>query len=105
VPAQPESGYDGTREFLPCDGTGTWLLDRDGDHEDAGDGGFEGDADAGDGGHEGDAEAPDGVVVRLDGCGDETFWTIGGTADRPELYVHFGDPDDGDLRVLTQRPR
>ncbi|MFD5075621.1 hypothetical protein [Streptomyces sp. NPDC058371] len=94
VPAQPESEYDGTRDFLLCDGTGSWLLDRDGDREDAGDGD-----------REGDAEVPDGVAVRLGGCGDETFWTIGGTADRPELYVRFGDPDDGDLRVLTQRPR
>jgi hypothetical protein len=94
VPAQPEFAYDGTREFLPCDGTGTWLPDRDGGHEDEGGGG-----------QEGDAGAPDGVVVSLGGCGDETFWTIGGTADRPELYVRFGDPDDGDLRVLTQRPR
>ncbi|MFF4162524.1 hypothetical protein [Streptomyces sp. NPDC001741] len=29
-------------------------------------------------------------------------WTVGGTEERPELYVLFGDPDVGDVRVLTR---
>ncbi|MET9255639.1 hypothetical protein [Streptomyces sp. NPDC003717] len=49
------------------------------------------------GGHRAD------IVVRLAGdCGLDTHWTIGGTADSPELFVLFGDPDAGDLRILTR---
>lgn len=65
--------------FAVCDGTGTWLLDDKGGHDRAG------------------------VVVRLDGgCGQETYWRIGGTGSEPELFVPFGDPDAPDLRILTQ---
>jgi hypothetical protein len=71
-----------------CDGTGTWSLDMEGREE----------LWSGQG-----AEDRDGVVVRLDGgCGEQTYWTIGGTEREPELFVLFGDPDAGDLRILKQ---
>ncbi|GGV76857.1 hypothetical protein GCM10010294_43540 [Streptomyces griseoloalbus] len=67
-------------DFVVCEGSGTWspdTPDRAGER--------------------------DGVLLSLDGdCGRETVWTIGGTADDPELFVLFGDPDAGDLRVLTR---
>ncbi len=70
----------GTRDFVVCGGDGTWRLDapeRQGER--------------------------DGVLLRLDrDCGRETVWTIGGTADEPELFVLFGDPDAGDVRILTR---
>ncbi|MER6343581.1 hypothetical protein ACWC10_18345 [Streptomyces sp. NPDC001595] len=44
----------------------------------------------------------DGVLVRLGGCGGETFWMIGGTAREPELAVVLGDPDAGDVRILER---
>jgi hypothetical protein len=88
LPAQPEFEYEGTREFIPCGGVGTWFLDRMGRYDTYG------------------GEGPsvrDGVVVRLGGgCGADTSWTIGGTEDEPELYVLFGDPDAGELRILTR---
>ncbi|MFJ8083538.1 hypothetical protein ACIQ6Y_23390 [Streptomyces sp. NPDC096205] len=87
LPAQPE--FDASADFSVCDGTGTWELDTEGRHDTYG------------------GEAPnarDGVVVRLDGgCGQETYWTIAGTERRPELFVVFGDPDSGELRVLERR--
>lgn len=62
--------------FAVCDGTGTWHPER---------------------------ENRDAVAVRPGGgCGQQTNWTIGGTKDRPELFVLFGDPDAGDLRILTR---
>jgi hypothetical protein len=61
-----------------CDGTGTWEPDADSDER-------------------------DGVVVRLDGdCGQETRWSVSGTAHAPELFVLFGDPDAGELRILKR---
>ncbi|MFF1721900.1 hypothetical protein [Streptomyces sviceus] len=75
--------------FDVCDGTGTWLLD-------------------GKGGHDPYANGPEGrpgVVVRpAGGCGQETYWRIGGTESEPELFVPFGDPDAPDLRILKQAP-
>ncbi|MEU9913526.1 hypothetical protein [Streptomyces sp. NPDC051001] len=45
----------------------------------------------------------DGVGLRVDGgCGAPTLWTIGGTEREPELFVLFGDPDAGALRILTR---
>ncbi|WP_328872109.1 hypothetical protein OHT76_19425 [Streptomyces sp. NBC_00287] len=69
--------------FALCDGTGTWSLKREDGNWDRG-----------------------GVAVRLDGgCGQDTYWVIGGTEQDPELFVLFGDPDAGDLRILKpQRP-
>lgn len=78
--------------FAVCDGTGTWLLDDKGAHDPYA--------------HDPYGDGPEGragVVVRLDGgCGQETYWRIGGTESEPELFVPFGDPDAPDLRILTQ---
>ncbi|MEU9351644.1 hypothetical protein AB0D65_11670 [Streptomyces griseoloalbus] len=81
LPAQGTSGESpDAQDFVVCEGAGTWRL---GTPERAGE--------------------RDGVLLRLDGgCGRETVWTIGGTADAPELFVLFGDPDAGDLRILTR---
>lgn len=78
LPAEPEFGFRErtTRDFVVCDGSGTWSLDRKG---------------------------RDSVLVRLgEGCGQDTYWTIGGTEQEPELFVRFGDPDGGELRILTR---
>ncbi|MDQ0404531.1 hypothetical protein [Streptomyces sp. DSM 40167] len=80
VPAHDDVDEEG--DFSLCDGTGTWTFEQDsrlpGSHR-------------------------DGVLVRLDGeCGQETHWTIGGTERNPELFVLFGDPDAGELRILTR---
>ncbi|MET9829614.1 hypothetical protein ABZ078_09920 [Streptomyces sp. NPDC006385] len=86
VPLQPRI-YDDSADppdpvLVRCDGTGTWDLRTDDPY--------------------GDSER-DGVLVRLrGGCGDETYWTVGGTADEPELFVRFGDPDAPDLRILRR---
>ncbi|ELS54081.1 hypothetical protein [Streptomyces viridochromogenes] len=86
VPAQPEY-YDDSADppdpvFTRCDGTGSWdrrSNDPDGSSE------------------------RDGVLVRLrGGCGDDTYWMIGGTAAEPELFVLFGDPDAAELRILKR---
>ncbi|MFC8347766.1 hypothetical protein [Streptomyces sp. NPDC057280] len=76
-------------EYVRCDGTGTWSVDRDGSD----------DAYLGEG-----PGVRDGVVVRLHGgCDEQTYWTIGGTEREPELFVLFGDPDAGDLRILKKK--
>ncbi|MFH9468252.1 hypothetical protein ACH4LT_13285 [Streptomyces clavifer] len=62
-----------------CDGTGTWSYAP------------------GDGAVRGTVS----FVVFGDGCPLDT-WTVGGTAERPELYALFGDPDGGDVRVLVR---
>ncbi|MGW7261880.1 hypothetical protein [Streptomyces sp. NPDC054842] len=88
LPAEPDSADFEREDLTTCDGTGTWLLDRDGRH----------DFSPGDG-----PEERDGVLVHVrGGCGDDTFWTIGGTEAEPELFVRFGDPDAGDLRILKR---
>jgi hypothetical protein len=75
VPAQPD--FETDADYTRCSGTGTWTRDRYGDRES--------------------------VLVRLDGdCGEETHWTISGTEHDPELFALFGDPDAGDLRILTR---
>ncbi|MFE2299577.1 hypothetical protein ACFXAW_15405 [Streptomyces sp. NPDC059445] len=89
VPAQPEFGDVTTKEFTRCDGAGTWFLDTAGRYDPYADGP--------------DSERRDGVVVRVGDCGHDTYWTIGGTEAHPELFVLFGDPDAGDLRILRQR--
>ncbi|MFE4665294.1 hypothetical protein ACFRI7_14480 [Streptomyces sp. NPDC056716] len=94
LPAEPgldidaDSGISvGRTEFVRCAGAGTWLLDREGRHDTSGGA---------------SAAARDGVVVRLDStCGQDTYWTIGGTEREPELFVRFGDPDAGELRILV----
>jgi hypothetical protein len=87
VAAEPGDRDPVTTEFAVCGGTGTWFLDTDGVHDHYSENG---------------PGARDGVVVTVPGCGDATFWTIGGSEDEPELYVLFGDPDSGDLRRLTR---
>ncbi|MEU4983279.1 hypothetical protein [Streptomyces sp. NPDC021969] len=75
VPSQTDFGT--YRDYTRCSGTGTWARGLYGDR--------------------------DGVVVRLDGdCGEETFWTISGSERSPELFALFGDPDAGDLMILTR---
>jgi hypothetical protein len=90
LPAEEELGSgDPYAEppFAVCDGTGTWLLDNKGGHDPYGDG----------------SEGRAGVLVRLGGgCGQETYWRIGGTEAEPELFVPFGDPDAPDLWILTK---
>ncbi|AKZ60362.1 putative integral membrane protein [Streptomyces ambofaciens ATCC 23877] len=81
VPAHNDADEDG--DFTLCDGTGRWTREEESDVRDT---------------------DRDGVLVRLDSaCGQETYWTIGGTERNPELFVRFGDPDDGELRILTRR--
>jgi hypothetical protein len=89
LPAQPEFEDVATKEFTRCDGTGTWFLDTAGRYDPYADGST--------------SERRDGVVVRVADCGHDTYWTIGGTEAHPELFVLFGDPDSGDLRILKQR--
>ncbi|MGW2700965.1 hypothetical protein [Streptomyces sp. NPDC001340] len=78
LPAQPP-GYDWLdKEFVRCDGTGTWEPDSD-----------EGATDR------------DGILLRLKGdCGEDTHWSITGSENSPELFVLFGDPDGGTLWKL-----
>ncbi|WAZ22411.1 hypothetical protein STRCI_003663 [Streptomyces cinnabarinus] len=80
-----EKWSDG-RYFAVCDGTGSWSLRRENS--------------------EGWDTDRDGVELSLDGgCGQRTYWSIGGTERDPELFVLFGDPDAGDLWILEpQRP-
>ncbi|MFD8723696.1 hypothetical protein ACFV2H_38490 [Streptomyces sp. NPDC059629] len=73
-------------ESAVCDGGGVWRLEK------------------GSGAGERDA-----VVVRLTSgrgtggeCGDETYWAAAGTDRTPELFVVGGDPDVGDVRILTR---
>ncbi|MDO0933995.1 hypothetical protein QQY66_20745 [Streptomyces sp. DG2A-72] len=88
LPAEPEFGADSAEDFEVCDGMGTWWLDTEGRDDRWGGQG---------------PQERDGVVVRLDDdCAEQTYWTIGGTAHEPELFVLFGDPDAGDLRILKR---
>ncbi|MFJ6833111.1 hypothetical protein [Streptomyces sp. NPDC091209] len=88
LPAQPEFEDVATKEFTRCDGIGTWFLDTGGRYDPYADGPASG--------------RRDGVVVSVGDCGHDTYWTIGGTEAHPELFVLFGDPDAGDLRILKQ---
>ncbi|MFD3834690.1 hypothetical protein ACFWWC_00285 [Streptomyces sp. NPDC058642] len=68
--------------YTVCEGTGAWEPVRADKDEDA---------------------DRDGVGLRVaGGCGAPTLWTIGGTEREPELFVLFGDPDAGALRILTR---
>ncbi|MEV3857458.1 hypothetical protein AB0J38_24395 [Streptomyces sp. NPDC050095] len=64
-----------------CDGTGVWRPGESG----------------------GEAHPEQGVEVEAASCGDGQIWTVGGTAEHPELYVPFGDLDSPDLRILRRR--
>jgi hypothetical protein len=83
LPSQPEN-YDGLSgpAYIRCDGTGSWDLRSEYAQTDT---------------------DRDGVLVHLrDDCGDDTYWTVGGTDTDPELFVLFGDPDAGELRILER---
>ncbi|MFI7010404.1 hypothetical protein [Streptomyces sp. NPDC050145] len=76
------SAEPGDPEFSRCTGTGTWSRQA------------------------GDGSLDAGVEIDVPACTDTTLhWTIGGTREDPELYVLFGDPDAGDLHILTRRDR
>ncbi|MCX4762966.1 hypothetical protein OG562_18675 [Streptomyces sp. NBC_01275] len=82
MPAEAE--FASGEDLAVCDGTGTWTF-----------------------GGPDESTGRDHVAVRLgsgtgSGCGEETSWAVAGTADAPELFVIFGDPDAGELRVLKQ---
>ncbi|MEV5608009.1 hypothetical protein [Streptomyces sp. NPDC052225] len=68
----------GESSLKRCEGGGTWRW-TDSDDFVAGDPGID-----------------------LDACDTTLTWTIGGTAERPELYYLFGDPDSGELRILRR---
>jgi hypothetical protein len=70
----------------PCGGSGSWSLDTDGRGE----------------AYTGIDTTRDIVVLSAARCGRQVAWTIGGTENRPELYVLFGDPDSGTLRILKR---
>ncbi|MFD7057835.1 hypothetical protein [Streptomyces sp. NPDC059906] len=75
VPAR--AGFEADGDSTTCSGTGTWTRGTNGGRE--------------------------GVVVRLDDdCGEETFWTVSGSERSPELFALFGDPEAGDLLILTR---
>ncbi|MFD5795002.1 hypothetical protein ACFWIO_15915 [Streptomyces diastatochromogenes] len=78
LPTQPPFADDHFRDYVVCQGSGTWEPDDD------------------------SGSTPrDGVLLKLDStCGEDTFWTIGGSEDTPELFVLFGDPDGGSLLIL-----
>ncbi|MEU1401509.1 hypothetical protein ABZ471_03935 [Streptomyces sp. NPDC005728] len=80
LPSQPPFDDDHFRDYVVCGGAGTWEPDDDSGNT-----------------------GRDGVLLKLDGrCGEDTHWSIGGSGTSPELFVLFGDPDGGSLRILKQ---
>ncbi|MFI5794121.1 hypothetical protein [Streptomyces sp. NPDC051677] len=84
TPAEGEFGSG--EDMAVCDGVGAWTYATEGPYE-----------------------ARGRVVVRLSagsgtgsGCGEETTWRVSGTDRAPELFVIFGDPDGGELRILKR---
>lgn len=82
MPTEP--GYEADVDFEVCGGTGSWSLRKESGYD-----------------------VRDVVAVRLEtgsgtgsGCGEETYWRVGGTEEVPELFVILGDPDSGELRIL-----
>ncbi|MEU8931471.1 hypothetical protein AB0D30_16460 [Streptomyces sp. NPDC048409] len=78
LPTEPAAFTDdfSATEYVVCTGSGTWAPHR---------------------------TWRDGVLVELDGgCGRDTQWSVGGSEDRPQLFVLFGDPDAGTLRILRR---
>ncbi|MFI7344170.1 hypothetical protein ACIBUY_40280 [Streptomyces sp. NPDC050085] len=67
-------------EVERCDGSGIWLPGTSG----------------------GGGRLEQGVEVEVSSCGDGVIWTVGGTAEHPELYVPFGDLDTPDVRILRR---
>jgi hypothetical protein len=75
VPVTAPDGWD----FVTCRGTrtGTWTA--------------------------GIRAGRDGASVTLGGgCGEELFWSAGGTAEEPQLFATAGDPDSPALRILER---
>ncbi|MEU3556336.1 hypothetical protein [Streptomyces fragilis] len=70
---------DGTRAD-PCDGRGAWTFDP------------------------GDDAWAQRVTVRVPGCVTRE-WEVGGSEDRPVLYVYVGDPDSAAVYELTRSER
>lgn len=79
-PADGDRGAGGRTDHTVCAGRGTWQRD-DGTHG---------------------TDRP-GILLSLDGdCGLDTHWSFSGTEDAPRLFVLFGDPDAGTLRILDR---
>ncbi|MFS4097301.1 hypothetical protein [Streptomyces sp. AF1A] len=77
LPAEPLGDDWLEKDFVTCEGSGDWRAEH---RTDLG---------------------RDGIRLRLDGdCGEDTDWSFGGSEDAPELFVLFGDPDAGTLRIL-----
>ncbi|MFF5013702.1 hypothetical protein [Streptomyces sp. NPDC001165] len=78
LPTQPPFDDAHFRDYVRCQGSGTWEPDDDSGNTDR-----------------------DGVLLKLDGdCGEDTHWSITGSENSPELFVLFGDPDGGTLWKL-----
>lgn len=68
------------REYAVCAGSGTWEPDADPYGTDRA-----------------------GILLHLGGaCGLDTHWSVSGTETAPRLFVLFGDPDAGTLRILER---
>ncbi|MFF7975237.1 hypothetical protein [Streptomyces sp. NPDC007905] len=78
LPTEPPFDDHHVEDYVVCEGSGTWEPNEDS-------------------GNDGRA----GVLLELDGdCGEDTHWSITGTEGAPRLFVLFGDPDSGTLRIL-----
>ncbi|MFL4909268.1 hypothetical protein ACJ6WF_40275 [Streptomyces sp. MMS24-I2-30] len=49
----------------------------------------------------GDSPWAQAITLSFDGC-SMADWNVGGTPDRPTLYVYIGDPDSWNLYTLTR---
>ncbi|GGU89057.1 hypothetical protein GCM10010260_23720 [Streptomyces filipinensis] len=79
-PTDRDPATPGHRDYVVCSGSGAWKPDAG----------------------TGDTDRP-GILLHLDtGCGEDTRWSVSGTEESPRLYVLFGDPDAGTLRVLDR---
>ncbi|MCL8016320.1 hypothetical protein [Streptomyces sp. AS02] len=78
LPTESESGdWSADPPYAVCEGAGRWSPGEQGGR--------------------------DAVVVRLDdGCGQGTYWMIGGSEREPELFARFGDPDAGEVWILVR---
>ncbi|MFI2203830.1 hypothetical protein ACH47Z_24240 [Streptomyces sp. NPDC020192] len=81
LPTRTADGYGASDQgYTVCAGSGTWQPDADAH-----------------------STGRAGVLLHLDGdCGLDTHWSVSGTASAPRLFVLFGDPDAGTLRILDR---
>ncbi|MER6068965.1 hypothetical protein ABT187_08915 [Streptomyces sp. NPDC001817] len=82
LPAEPAEGDwgDPDKDYVVCAGSGTWEPDP-----------------------RTDDTGRDGVLLHLGtACGEDTRWSVSGTGDAPRLFILFGDPDAGVLRILDR---